>query len=103
MEVQRSAIQRTLFPWDHSNFTRSVLPVYRVRMVHYAYTGIYCNAFSIIRTVLTERKIWPNATVLSRVKNAASDVVAAQFNNIGYVPIINWYELYVAVNIDPNM
>lgn len=28
-----------------------------VHMAYYAYTGIYCNAFSIIRTVLTERKV----------------------------------------------
>lgn len=81
MRVQRNAIQRTLFPRDHSNFTRSVSPVYRMRMAHYAYTRIYCNAFSIIRIVLTERKVWPNAAVLSRAKNMRA-LDAMQFNNI---------------------
>lgn len=30
MGIQRNVIRRTLFPRDHSNFTRSVLPVYRM-------------------------------------------------------------------------
>jgi len=42
-----------------------------VHMAHYAYTGIYCNAFSIIRTVLTERKVWLNVAIRLRAKNCA--------------------------------
>lgn len=35
-------------------YAKCFASISNVHMAHYAYTGIYCNAFSIIRIVLTE-------------------------------------------------
>jgi len=58
MGARRNAVRRAPFyAGSPGNFTTSVSPVYRTRAGRYAYRGIYCNAFSIIRVVLMERKV----------------------------------------------
>lgn len=50
-------------------YAKCFASISNVHMAHYAYTGIYCNAFSIIRIVLTERaKFWPNEQRFSLVQ-----------------------------------